>query len=80
MKNDSSPGGLCLPHVQQVKQLDDADAEFDAELLIQFITDIAKAVAAISGKTKVLLRGQQLAASATETLQVCSPNELLCQS
>lgn len=59
---------LC--YTLQVKQMDDMHPEFEPDLLIHFVTEVAKALAAISGKVKVMLRGDQLAARATETLQV----------
>lgn len=55
----------------QVRQLDDGHAEFDQDMLIDFVTDVAKALATVSGRTKVLLRGLHLAERATEMLEVC---------
>lgn len=56
----------------QVRQLDDEHQEFDADLLIHFVTEVAKSLAAVSGRAKVMLRGDQLATRATETLMVRS--------
>eukprot|EP00752_Nemacystus_decipiens_P011914 g10565.t1 len=53
----------------EVRQLDDGHAEFDQDMLIDFITDVAKALATVSGRTKVLLRGLHLAERATEMLE-----------
>lgn len=60
-----------------MKQLDDAHPEFEPELLIHFVTQVSKALAAVSGKAKVMLRGHDLAARATETLQVGPPNDVV---
>ncbi len=57
--------------VQQVRQLDDTHAEFDQAMLIDFVTDVSKALATVSGRTKVMLRGLHLAERATEMLEVC---------
>lgn len=51
--------------------MDDTHAEFDEEMQIDFVTDISKALATVSGRVKVLLRGIHLAEKATEMLQVC---------
>ncbi|CAN0494355.1 unnamed protein product, partial [Ectocarpus sp. 12 AP-2014] len=53
----------------EVRQMDDTHAEFDEEMQIDFVTDISKALATVSGKVKVLLRGIHLAEKATEMLQ-----------
>lgn len=50
--------------------MDDAHAEFDQDMLIDFVTDVAKALAAVTGRAKVMLRGLHLAERATEMLQV----------
>lgn len=61
---------LLLYLASQVRQLDDAHAEFDQDMLIDFVTDVSKALATVSGRTKVLLRGLHLAERATEMLEV----------
>ncbi|CAN0109359.1 unnamed protein product [Ectocarpus sp. 8 AP-2014] len=53
----------------EVRQMDDTHAEFDEEMQIDFATDISKALATVSGRVKVLLRGTHLAEKATEMLQ-----------
>ncbi|CAM9373933.1 unnamed protein product [Ectocarpus sp. 12 AP-2014] len=53
----------------EVRQMDDTHAEFDEEMQIDFVTDISKALATVSGRVKVLLRGIHLAEKATEMLQ-----------
>lgn len=63
-----------------MRQLDDTHAEFDQDMLIDFVTDVSKALATVSGRTKVLLRGLHLAERATEMLQVCSVGVLLRSS
>lgn len=60
-----------------MRQLDDAHPEFEPDLLIHFVTEVSKALAAVAGRAKVMLRGHDLAARATETLQVGSPNKFL---
>lgn len=54
----------------QVRQLDDTHPEFDADLLVFFATEVAKVLAAVSGRTRVMVRGDELAGLATETLRV----------
>eukprot|EP00903_Cladosiphon_okamuranus_P017750 g16339.t1 len=53
----------------EVRQLDDGHAEFDQDMLIDFVTVVSKALATVSGRTKVLLRGVHLAERATEMLE-----------
>lgn len=57
--------------------MDDGHPEFEPDLLIHFVTEVSKALAAVSGRAKVMLRGHQLAARANETLQVGPPNGVL---
>lgn len=61
---------MPLFEIRQVKQLDDHHPEFEPQLLIHFVTEVSKALAAVAGKAKVMLRGESLAEMATETLQV----------
>ena len=61
-----------------MRQLDDGHAEFDQDMLIDFVTDVAKALATVSGRTKVLLRGLHLAERATEMLEVCGQECYRC--
>lgn len=50
--------------------MDDTHAEFDREMLIDFVTDVAKALATVTGRAKVMHRGVYLAERAAEMLQV----------
>lgn len=73
---------LALALALQVRQLDDGHAEFDQDMLIDFVTDVSKALATVSGRTKVLLRGLHLAERATEMLEVCDVSSVraCCES
>lgn len=51
--------------------MDDTHPEFDPDLLIHFVGEVCKYLAMVAGRTKVMYKGDTLAARATLAFKVC---------
>lgn len=57
--------------ILQVMQMDDQHPEYDPDLFIHFVGEVSKNLATMAGRTKVMYKGNTMAAKAMMALQVC---------
>lgn len=52
--------------------MDDQHPEYDPDLFIHFVGEVSKNLATMAGRTKVMYKGNTMAAKAMMALQVCA--------